>query len=101
MLPAVNEKGAVLFKIRIDETSLDNIPAPDGSGERTEDVFVNYFCTAGRFERELTDGFETESTWTATKLEEGQTEAEIHMVVRDEQGGQIVLGPYRIRINPQ
>ena len=50
------------------------------------------------FAAELTDGVETESTWTATELEEGQTEAEIHIVARDERGGQKVLGPYKIPI---
>ena len=39
-----------------------------------------------------------ESSWEARRLEEGQTEAVIHIVLRDERGGQQVLGPYTVPI---
>jgi len=96
VLPAAAEGDKVEFKIEIDDESLDMIPTSDGLSERKEDVFASYYCTAGRFEKPVTDGLVMESSWEARRLEEEQTEANIHIVVRDEQGGQAVLGPYKI-----
>ena len=101
VLPAVEEGEELIFKIEVEESSLDLIANADQDGERKEDIFASYFTTAGRFDKSVTDGLVMESSWEARRLEEGQNEAAIHIVLRDERGGQQVLGPYRVPIKGQ
>ncbi len=43
-------------------------------------------------------GADVSVPWVASELEDGQTQAEIYVVVRDLRGGQAVAGPFIVPI---
>ncbi len=99
VLPAMAGRGEVEILVVIDEESLDEY-RDEADRLRVEEPVVSFYATVGRFEWERGAGTEIENRWKARRLEEGDEEAELYFVVRDLRGGQAVVGPTRIPLEP-
>lgn len=94
--PVAEEETAELTVV-VAPDSLD--PYVDEAGrDRTEEAIVSVFATAGRFEVDREVGTDTTIEWEARELEEGETAADVYVVVRDLRGGQTVFGPVHVPI---
>lgn len=97
LLAPIAEQGEIQVRVLIDPASLDTYQDESGR-DRTEEAIVSYFATAGRFDFDRSFGTDVEVTWKAKELLDGQTQADIYVVVRDLRGGQAVAGPFPVPI---
>jgi hypothetical protein len=73
----------------------------DASGrDRTEEILISWYTTAGRFDDDRTLGLDTTNGWRLRAEDAGVADATFWVVARDLRGGQAVAGPYRIPIAP-
>jgi hypothetical protein len=86
-----------IVRVRIAPASVDRFTDESGR-QRTEEMIISFFATAGRFEYDREAGLDVTGRWRAEQLEPGQTEAQIYVVARDLRGGQAVAGPFVIPI---
>jgi hypothetical protein len=59
---------------------------------------ASYYATAGRLSADRATGVDTAVDLEAIDLEEGQTGADVYVVVRDLRGGQALAGPFTVPI---
>lgn len=96
----VAEGEAAPLEAVLDPDSLDTYSVDEAGRrvERTEEVLVEWYSTTGRFDPERTDGPIHETSWEATKLEDGEDSVQVWAVARDLRGGQAILGPVTLAI---
>ena len=95
--PVVVAGQAVPLRVVVDPASAETY-TDDSGAERTEDILVSWYATAGRFADDRTEGLDSANTWTLREQDAGVTEVRFWMVARDLRGGQTVAGPYRIPV---
>jgi hypothetical protein len=91
----VAEEGSFELRVLVDPSSLDEYQDTAGR-DRVEEPLVSFYASAGRFEYDRDIGTDLSVTWTAERLEEGQVEAQLFVVVRDLRGGQVAAGPMTV-----
>jgi len=94
---AVAAKSSVPVRVLVDAESLDDYR--DASGrELREEAIVSFYATDGKFSDDRSNGTDTTVDWKADPLDEGATEVELWVVVRDLRGGARPVGPFRIAL---
>ena len=97
LLSPVAEGDEIEVRVMTDPASLDSYQDESGR-DLTEEAIISVFATAGRFDYDRAVGTDVAVPWVASELEDGQTQAQIYVVVRDLRGGQTVAGPFPVPI---
>jgi hypothetical protein len=82
----------------LDPSSAQSYTADDGTAA-TETLVVSFYTTAGRFDFDRASGLDGSVKLKAEKLS-GETEAQVYAVARDLRGGETVVGPFTVPIQP-
>jgi hypothetical protein len=88
---------AVAVHVVIDPASVQTYLDAAGTA-LTETMTASYYATAGRLSADRATGVDTAVDLEAIDLEEGQTGADVYVVVRDLRGGQALAGPFTVPI---
>ena len=88
---------AVAVHVVVDPASVQTYLDAAGTAV-TETMTTSWYTTAGRLSADRATGVDTAVDLEAIDLEEGQTAADVYVVVRDLRGGQALAGPFTVPI---
>jgi hypothetical protein len=98
-IPPLVNGGVLPVRLLIDPASVQTYV--DAAGvSRQESMTGDFFATGGRFSANLTSGLDTTVNLEGTDLVAGQLEIDVWVLALDLRGGQQLVGPFRVPVQP-
>jgi hypothetical protein len=98
-IPPLVNGGALPVRLLIDPASVQTYV--DAAGvTRQESMTGEFYATGGRYSANLTSGVDTSVDLEGTDLVAGQSEIEVWVLALDLRGGQDLVGPFTVPVQP-